>query len=524
MWGVGFYNGFIGINFMRFSNWLKIGIFIALTPAVFAWEAIPRAEDSRGATSSSTYSSTAKPIVAKPEVYDARNFPARAVSLAWSGGATSSPNQILLASHDGNKEVSFVTNAASVTQNSSQNSELQSAATQNYDTVKSYAQAYSPQVNPTQTSTKNFDGNFSSGEMTPLDTLRAVRESRYSRDQREWIDHLPPASMTITDVQSSESSQTSLENPHINSLARGAVSEALPAISMEQNPQYRQFLPYTQRCGVVLIQADFPLDEIEAVTREIALLQEDLLLYLAVPSPREKIDLCLFKSNKSYLAFLAKLFPNAPTDRPALFIKRPNEPATLLVPRSGNFEIDLRHEMTHAILHARIEGLPMWIDEGLAKYLELPRTERPFGSPYLKTVKWQANLWMISSLKRLESLRDVNDMGTREYRDAWAWTHFLIHHSPQTHQLLASYLQKSAAETDRVRQINNQASNSPTQKNSPQKIAALQPLSYYLQRSFDNPATEMKKHFSQWKQQESSPAQSPEKSLAKKKSWISGIF
>jgi hypothetical protein len=32
-------------------------------------------------------------------------------------------------------------------------------------------------------------------------------------------------------------------------------------------------------------------------------------------------------------------------------------------------------------------------------------------------------------------------MGDREYRDSWAWVHFLIHHSPQSHRLLAGYLQ-----------------------------------------------------------------------------------
>ncbi|MGL4943217.1 MAG: hypothetical protein ACRC46_08495 [Thermoguttaceae bacterium] len=253
----------------------------------------------------------------------------------------------------------------------------------------------------------------------------------------------------------------------------------VPAVDMQQNMRYGTFLPNTMPCGVVLIQADFPIREIESVAREIAMLQEDLLHYLAVPAPREKIDLCIFASSQSYVKFLKSLFPNAPTDRPALFIKRPGEPATLLVQRDANFEIDLRHEMTHAILHARIDNVPMWLDEGLAKYLELPREQRPYNNPYLKTVKWQSNLWMTSSMSRLETLKFVDDMGTKEYRDSWAWIHFLIHHSPETHQFLASYLQMLATASDAKR-------------------TRVPPMSRELAQVLDNPKSDMRVHFSRW--------------------------
>ena len=35
-------------------------------------------------------------------------------------------------------------------------------------------------------------------------------------------------------------------------------------------------------------------------------------------------------------------------------------------------EVDLRHEATHALLHLAIAELPLWLDEGLAEYFEVP--------------------------------------------------------------------------------------------------------------------------------------------------------
>ena len=33
---------------------------------------------------------------------------------------------------------------------------------------------------------------------------------------------------------------------------------------------------------------------------------------------------------------------------------------------------DLRHELTHAILHSVLKDVPLWLDEGLAEYFEVP--------------------------------------------------------------------------------------------------------------------------------------------------------
>src|SRR5947209_8380306 len=33
---------------------------------------------------------------------------------------------------------------------------------------------------------------------------------------------------------------------------------------------------------------------------------------------------------------------------------------------------DLRHELTHALLHSVLKDVPLWLDEGLAEFFELP--------------------------------------------------------------------------------------------------------------------------------------------------------
>jgi hypothetical protein len=188
--------------------------------------------------------------------------------------------------------------------------------------------------------------------------------------------------------------------------------------------------------------------------------------------------LFLFKDEDSYKRFLKEFFPKAPLDRRALFVKLNNKPGTLMVQKSKNFEIDLRHEMTHAIIHASIPAVPIWLDEGLAKYFELPLHDRAGKNPYMTQVRWNARMGSIPSLERLAKMQTIDDMGASEYRDSWAWTHFMIHRSPGTHQLLAAYLQMLAK--------------LPEEKGTGSKVPSLK---LYLDDIMTNQRKEFKEHF-----------------------------
>lgn len=258
--------------------------------------------------------------------------------------------------------------------------------------------------------------------------------------------------------------------------------------NIDLTPSYSKHLKYTSVCGVVVVQSNFPLKEIESILLQVEDLQKDLNLYMGVPAPREKIELCLFKDEKTYNQFLREYFPRAPQDRRALYIKMNEEPGTLLVQKTKEFSVDLRHEMTHAIIHASIRTVPIWLDEGLAKYFEPAPEERASHNPYLKIVRWNTRFGAVPSLSRLERLEHIGEMGTREYRDSWAWIHFMIHHSPDTHRLLAGYLQMLAV----LSPENNENKNDLT---APIEVP---PLSLYLREVLSNSREQYREHFQAW--------------------------
>ena len=109
--------------------------------------------------------------------------------------------------------------------------------------------------------------------------------------------------------------------------------------------------------------------------------------------------------------------------------------------RSPQFETDLRHECTHALLHASLKNVPLWLDEGLAGYFELPKDQRAFGNPHLSTVRWNAWLGIVPSIESLEKCTDVAKMGKAEYRDSWAWVCYMLNGPADAHEELVKYLQ-----------------------------------------------------------------------------------
>ncbi|MGL6225139.1 MAG: hypothetical protein ACRC10_00765 [Thermoguttaceae bacterium] len=257
---------------------------------------------------------------------------------------------------------------------------------------------------------------------------------------------------------------------------------------LDLTPSYTSYLPYSQVCGVVVCQSDRPLNEMETIINEMDQLQHDLEKYLAIPPAKEKIELCIFSSEKSYLKFLVKEFADAPRDRRALYVKKEG-PGIVLLQKTRDFEIDLRHEMTHAVLHASLEYVPIWLDEGLAKYFEPSPSDRAFSNPYLSRLQRSNMFGLIPSLDRLEKLVDIGDMDNREYLESWAWTHFFIHYSSDTHQILADYLQILAERPPDAARMNQ-----GKQVNQP-KIGPL------LRQTMKNPRSAFYQHYRQWGKQ-----------------------
>jgi hypothetical protein len=196
--------------------------------------------------------------------------------------------------------------------------------------------------------------------------------------------------------------------------------------------------PDTRTSGPFVCRADFPLQEIKPVLNELSQLQIDLVHALGVSPAKENIQVYVFHDRPTYDGYLKKHFPNVPFRR-AVYIKDGGQ-GRVFAFRSPQFEIDLRHECTHALLHASLRNIPLWLDEGLAGYFELPAEQRAFGNPHLGSIRWNVWLGIVPGIENLENCTDISKMGKAEYRDSWAWVCFMLNGSPEAREELVNYL------------------------------------------------------------------------------------
>jgi hypothetical protein len=103
---------------------------------------------------------------------------------------------------------------------------------------------------------------------------------------------------------------------------------------------------------------------------------------------------------------------------------------------------DLRHEVAHGFLHAVVPQLPLWLDEGLAEYAEVPRGEAGLNRPHVRLLaqRLAGDLWR-PNLERLEQLDSVAEMTQLDYAESWAWVHLLMETDPARRELLQAHLQ-----------------------------------------------------------------------------------
>lgn len=195
---------------------------------------------------------------------------------------------------------------------------------------------------------------------------------------------------------------------------------------------------YERQLGVVTLHADFSLESTPTLLNEITQLHEHLGRTLRLPSPTEPVHLIVFRQKSTYQAYLKQYYPKVPYRR-ALYIKD-RGPGIVFAYRSSELDVDLRHETTHALLHSTVGNIPLWLDEGLAEYFEVPAEQRARGHEYLATARWHARIASITPLEDLESLDDLNDMGPQEYQRAWAWVHFCLHGPSEAREDLQRHL------------------------------------------------------------------------------------
>lgn len=196
---------------------------------------------------------------------------------------------------------------------------------------------------------------------------------------------------------------------------------------------------YRAEYGPLVILSDFPVPRDHRLFKELVTLKETITRRLDLPESGEPILVHLFQSAARSQAFLRAQHPELPRRR-AFFLKTDTR---LIVYAHWGDRVaeDLRHEVCHGYLHAAALDPPLWLDEGLAEFFEVPRGQQGINLPHLRELSeaLQAGQWM-PNLRRLESITTMAEMSQQDYAESWAWAHFLLQTDPRRAELLIAYL------------------------------------------------------------------------------------
>ncbi len=196
--------------------------------------------------------------------------------------------------------------------------------------------------------------------------------------------------------------------------------------------------PVELQVGRFEIHADFDVSTAPQLRPELSNLASDLQELLEINASEQPVHVVLFATGHEYQRYMHNYFPQLP-ERRALFIQD-RGPGMLFAHWHADVISDLRHEITHALLNDSSQPLPLWLDEGLAEYFEVQRQQRLDGNVYLAEVTRRAAEGIVPSLKQLEDIEQLQDFKEPQYRDSWAWVHFLLRRSTMTRQILKRYL------------------------------------------------------------------------------------
>ena len=211
---------------------------------------------------------------------------------------------------------------------------------------------------------------------------------------------------------------------------------------------------YTIVRDQLVIHCDFEVPARHRLLDELSARREDLRRELAYASSDEPIHVYLFEDADRFHEFVREERPDFPNRR-AFFVETDTR-LEVYAHWGGYVGEDLRHEVTHAYLHSVLPSIPLWLDEGLAEYFEVPRGRQGLNRDHLSRVVAKPAvgeggvvvtpvnprdaLYRTPDLTRLESLHSDQFLPQDDYAECWAWVHFLLQSTPEAKLLLREYL------------------------------------------------------------------------------------
>jgi len=190
----------------------------------------------------------------------------------------------------------------------------------------------------------------------------------------------------------------------------------------------------------LLVRSDIKLPKNHSLLRDLDRLRDEIADTLHLPEQKQPVTIYLFSDEARYSDYLQARYPSLPPRR-AYFVGTPRELAVYTF-WGEKIQEDLRHEYTHGVLHASLQEVPLWLDEGLAEYFEVAARPAGLNREYATRLATDFARGWRPNLERLESLEAVNDMRKADYQESWAWIHFLLHHSDDSRDVLLSYLRE----------------------------------------------------------------------------------
>jgi hypothetical protein len=207
---------------------------------------------------------------------------------------------------------------------------------------------------------------------------------------------------------------------------------------------------YSFRIAPFVFLSDFELDRKNPLFTELAQLSDQVYHDLQLTPSHCVVQVYLFENKDRYDEYMHAAYPTLPARR-AFFIQQQRAMGNaddLMVYTCWGERIvqDLRHELTHALLHSVIRDVPLWLDEGLAEYFELPPSDHGINASHVETLRRDLGVCFQPDLDRLERMREVNEMKGPEYREAWLWVHLMMTR-PEAKAVLLTYLQELRTRT-----------------------------------------------------------------------------
>jgi hypothetical protein len=203
---------------------------------------------------------------------------------------------------------------------------------------------------------------------------------------------------------------------------------------------------HSSRVSQYVFLYDFELKKDVPLFEELGDLRDQVYKELQLPnSGNTVVQVYLFEDKERYERFMRAKYPDLPKRR-AFFVAQPRavggaEDLLVYTYWGDRIRQDLRHELTHALLHSVLKDVPLWLDEGLAEYYELPPEKHGTNQNHLEQIRRAADDFK-PDLERLENLKEVQQMTPSEYRESWAWVHLMLHGQPEGKAALLTYLQQ----------------------------------------------------------------------------------